>query len=221
VENSACTVVNSRPTRERLRAITNRIPIEVISPGCNPSESIPKTRGDYVVAITKWDRGKKPDFLLDVVEAARSVRHLKVIGFWVGKHVKESFLGEVSRRGLLDRVTVSDPIPEEKLKEIYTHARCLIHPTGEAYGMTALEAASCGCPFVIPLGSGVSDLFLEGVHGFFPREGDVEGFAKCLNWLSENDAAAWQMGYEGWTVSKFHTWNKHAEKLAEVINRVV
>jgi glycosyltransferase involved in cell wall biosynthesis len=85
--------------------------------------------------------------------------------------------------------------------------------------MIPLEAAAHGCPIIIPKRAGVTDLFTDGIHGFFPDEGDVEGFAVSAAKLVANERLAWKMGYDAWNAAKEHTWDNHAKTLAAVLER--
>jgi len=218
IENSTFTVANSDHTRKRISELSPSVPTGVVYPGCSPLDNLPDNRGNYALAVTKWDHSKRPEFLLDPL--AQTKLKMKVVGFWVGANLKPSFLAEVFRRGLKDQVFVFDAVGEEELRTLYSSARCLIHPIREAYGMTALEAASCGSPFIIPRGSGVGEIFQDGLQGFFPAEGDLEAFSKCLSLLALDERAAWRMGVEAWRVSKRHTWTDHAEALASILSKL-
>jgi glycosyltransferase involved in cell wall biosynthesis len=181
--------------------------------------SVPLAREGFILAVTKWDKGKRLDFLLDLLKALPKGVKLVIVGFWVGKGVKEEFLSAIQIGGLKAKVVVSDAVEEDSLRSLYLRARCVVHPTMEAYGMSALEGASCGAPFVIPRGSGVCELFQEGIHGFFPDEGDVNGFSKHLTTLLDNESLAWQMGSEAWRVSNLYSWSDHTKRLVDVISR--
>jgi glycosyltransferase involved in cell wall biosynthesis len=107
-------------------------------------------------------------------------------------------------------------VDEERKTKLFLSARVLVHPIFEAFGVMGLEAAACGCPLIIPRGSGVSELFEDGVHGFFPKEGDVETFANCLDLLLADERKALKMGEAAWKVAKRYTWEAHARKILEV-----
>lgn len=109
-------------------------------------------------------------------------------------------------------------VGEERLKALYSEARVLIHPVIEAFGMSALEAAACGCPMVIPRGSGVAELFEEGKEGFFPQEGDAEAFAGYVEKLLDDESLALEMGKKAWLRAKDLNWQAHAQKLQEILH---
>jgi glycosyltransferase involved in cell wall biosynthesis len=104
-----------------------------------------------------------------------------------------------------------------ELKSLYLRARCLVHTKVEAFGFTGLEAASHGSPMVFPKGSGVTELFIHGVHGYFPEENNTEEYAEYLAKLMNDEGLAWKMGYEAWKIAKKYTWEAHAKELLRAL----
>lgn len=205
-----------------MKKLTRR-PIEVVYPGVEAVEKIPNRRGDYLIAVARWEHGKKPLFLLDVIEKLKKKGHmtrLVMVGPWKSSEVKESFIKNANLHGLSRQIDIYGSVGGEDLKKLYLGARALIHPTIEAFGMTALEASACGAPMIIPKGSGVTDLFIHGVHGFFPQEGNIDEYAECTLLLIENERLAWKMGSEAWRIAKQCTWRRHAEKLGDILQKV-
>jgi len=93
----------------------------------------------------------------------------------------------------------------------------LVHPIVEAFGMFALEAAGCGCPFIVPNGSGVTELFVNGKQGYFLPEGDLNSFVAKLNLLINNEEKAIRMGQEAYGVAKKYSWEKHAGRVKNAL----
>jgi glycosyltransferase involved in cell wall biosynthesis len=187
-------------------------------PGCNPLAKIPRRRGDFIVALSKWDLGKNTPFMLEVLAGLRNKNtKLKIAGGWVQEGVKKDFLKRMDQLGLGDRVEILGRVSEEEKERLFSTARVLIHPIVEAFGMFGLEAAGCGCPIIIPQGSGVNDLFKDSVHGFFPQEGDVKRYVSCLDKLLKNERTAFKMGQTAWGIARRTTWRYHAESIVKII----
>jgi len=217
VEDSLATITCSNAHVELLNKITSR-KIEVVYPGCVPAVSLPRTRGDYILAVTKWDMGKRPSILLEVIQRIRGAR-LVVAGNWVQRSILDNFLKKIKRKELTKQVEVLGPTDQKTLRELYLGANVLIHPIFEAFGMTVLEAASHGCPFIIPKRSGVTDLFTHGIHGFFPTEGNIDEYANYVQVLISDKLLAWKMGHDAWEVTKKNTWKDHTIGLEKIITR--
>lgn len=191
--------------------------IQVVYPGCFAAGNLPAERGDFILAADRWDIGSLPDIFLEMLKNSRQKFQLKIAGCWHNAIFKKRFLGEVTKLGLEDYVQILGPLPSQELRQLFLSARCFIHPTLEAFGMSAFEAASSGCPFIIPAKSGVTDLFTHGKDGFFPAAGDRQEYAKYLMRLVEDKTLAYTMGYSAWETAKKYTWSRHAQEIAAII----
>lgn len=191
---------------------------EVIHTGCNPLESLPARKEDYFLSLSRWDLGKRTDFLIEVLKRLKDKRHTYIMaGNWADEGLREAFIRKAEAAGVRDRIELFGRANDEQKQKLFSSAKCLIHPIIEAFGMFALEAAGCGCPFMIPKGSGVTDLFENGVHGYFPEEGDVNAYVEGLDRLLADDGLSGTMGRKAWERAREHTWLHHAQKIARVI----
>jgi glycosyltransferase involved in cell wall biosynthesis len=220
--SSEVVILPSRYHLDLMKKLTDK-PIKIVYPGVEVAKEIPEKRGDYLLAVARWEHGKKPFFYLDLLERLKEedlLCDLVMVGPWKELSLKKRFLKEVKKRGLINYVRLYGAADRDELKMLYQGARVLVHAVPESFGMIGLEAAACGCPFIIPQNSGVTDLFANGVHGFFPGEGNVEEYAKYTGKLLSDEPFAWKMGYEAWKVAKQYTWQRHATKLNEILNYV-
>jgi len=216
---SEAVILLSKFHLETTKILTNK-PIHIVYPGTEVASKIPHERGSYILAVARWEKGKNPFFLLDVMKMLkqRGVRVALVMdGMWKPPSLRDEFLHRVKEYGLSGQINLVGPSQRDDLVRLYRGARALVHGTTEAFGMTGLEAAAQGAPIVFPKGSGVTDLFVDGVHGFFPNEGDLDGFSNAVSQLSLNEKSAWEMGNAAWSVAKKHTWNEHARALSEAL----
>jgi glycosyltransferase involved in cell wall biosynthesis len=206
---------------EIMKRITKKS-IEVVYHGVDSSKKIPNRRGDYFIAVARWEPGKKPYFLLDIFDTlkSRGIRvKLLMIGSWKTQSLQADFLRKIRKLGLSDTVKLFGVASETELKKLYLGTRALIHPVTESFGMIGLEAAAQGAPMIIPEKSGVTELFTHGIHGFFPKEGDSSAYLEYIEKLALDKQLAWNMGFEAWKIAKQHTWKSHAEKLENVLSR--
>jgi glycosyltransferase involved in cell wall biosynthesis len=216
-------ILPSRYHLNLMKRITDK-PIEIVYPGTDPAIKIPDERGKYLLAVARWERGKKPFFVLDVLEGLKKkgvTPTLSMVGRWRTQKLRENFLKDAKRRGVEKQINLFGHVNEIMLKKLYFGTRVLLHPINESFGMIGLEAAAHGAPIIIPRNSGVTDLFKDGVHGYFPMEGDVNGYVENIARLLTNERLAWKMGHKAWKVSKQYTWKNHANELKKVIQRFI
>lgn len=222
VENSVATLTTSQSNADLLRALTKKGNIEVVHMGCSPLKEIPDQRGDYLLTIERWDRGNTPHILLEVVKSLSREVDLLVAGFWSEEQLRESFVKSIEECGLGNRVKVLGPVSEEELGKLYLNARAWIHPRAEPsiITMPMLEAATHGCPIVIPkLNRADSAPFIHRVNAFFPIEGDIEEYVEYVDKLVSDERLAWRMGCEAWKVAKEYSWESHVAKLENIITK--
>lgn len=194
-------------------------PIEVLPAGCFPVKELPVERENFILTYDRWDIGNKPNMFLDILPRLSKEVNLVVAGHWYPPVIRDEFLRNVQRRGLGHRVKVLGPIDEHQIIDLCSRALVHAHPIKEAFGMQSLEAAGCGCPIVIPKESGVTDLFKEGTHGYFPVEGDIDTFVESIDRIISDPERAREMGRRAWEISKQNTWKEHADRLSKIVEK--
>jgi glycosyltransferase involved in cell wall biosynthesis len=196
--------------------------LEVLYPGCAPLDKLPdyNLRQKFILTYDRWDIGNIPNLYLDLLEGVKDKEvKLMIGGFWHPEGLKEDFLTELKKRGLLNRVQLLGPLNEDKIKMLCSQAMVHVHHNEEAFGMQSLEAAACGCPIIIPSGSGVTDLFEHGVHGYFPPKENIEQLIYYVNLIFNDKVKSSEMGRRAWEAAKTHTWQTYIDKLDEIIRR--
>lgn len=109
-------------------------------------------------------------------------------------------------------ILISEMLPREKIKILYSHARVFACPSlYEPFGIINLEAMSCETPVVGSAVGGIPEIIIEGETGyliplesksrtdFYPKDEVFfqKHFAEKVNYLLENETLAIQMGKAG------------------------
>lgn len=194
--------------------------IKIIYPGVDAAPIFPSRRKNYILAVTSWNSGKRPEYNLEILEKLPQVS-MTMAGNWHPRALQAQFKKLIKNKNLEERVKVTGPIEEKELKQFYSEARVFLQTNDDrGFGMPALEAAAHGCPFVIPMGQGVGELFKDGEDGFFTRERDTKTIISKIQLLLKDPREAERMGESGWQkVVNNYTWQKHAQKLATYLSR--
>ncbi len=216
-DNSLITLTSSKLHAEFIRTFANG-DVDVLYPGCFPLDEIPNKRGDYILTIDRWDAGNKPHMLLDVWERLSKKVELRIAGFWWPDELRQSFIKMRDDKGLTDYVHLLGSVSEEELSQLYLNARALAFPIPVTINMVVMEAASHGCPVVMPEGI---EIFDHDVEGFFAAEGNIDEYAEYLDRLIADERLAWEMGHAGWERTQELSWEQHGKKLEEVITNYV
>jgi glycosyltransferase involved in cell wall biosynthesis len=97
---------------------------------------------------------------------------LKIIG--VGPEMKKL------KRMAGENVEFLGLVSDEKLADVYSHAKALIFPQEEDFGIVPLEAMASGRPVIAYKGGGAAETIIEGKTGMFFNEQNQESLAKVL-----------------------------------------
>src|SRR3989338_5883200 len=191
--------------------------VNIIYPGIEPLKKI-STKKNYLVSVTAWKEGKNPEYNLEIISQLTNSR-LVMAGSWYPSQLERDFRDQVRKSGLAHQVEVKGKISETDLKRLYSKALVFLQTHDDrGFGLSTLEAASCGTTFVIPEGQGVCELFENGVDGYFLPEHDTTGIVKKLALLLANPSQSKAMGEHAWKkVVANYSWEKHALAIANLI----
>jgi glycosyltransferase involved in cell wall biosynthesis len=119
-------------------------------------------------------RRKRPDISVKTVEMLRN---------W-GYNVKLVLVGPYERER--DYIVVKRSCPDKELRELYSKALVLLHPSEwEGFPYAVLEAQACGTPVIV--GPGVPDeALIDGESGFKVASFNPEEYAEKLRMLLED-----------------------------------
>ena len=201
----------------------SRRPLEDLYPACFPNENfVPyNQREKAILTYDRWDIGNKPMIFLELLKRLDTMIMLKIGGFCHAVTLKDEFLSEVKKQKLEDRIELLGPLDEYKIRQLCSAVMLHVHPNEEAFGMQTLEAAACGCCIIIPKGSGVTDLFQHGVHGYFPDKKDFSELLKYVNTVFSNLGQSEKMGKNAWETARKYTWSEYTKRLDQIIRRHV
>jgi len=74
-----------------MKKLANR-PIEIVYSDVEAAEKIPNKRGDYLIAVARWEHGKRASFLLDVLQKLKEkgcTARLVMVGPWKSPKLRE------------------------------------------------------------------------------------------------------------------------------------
>lgn len=189
----------------------------ILPHGCNAARKIPEKRGESILALSRWQKEKRPEFLLEILKELPKAK-MTIAGVWTRNLDLEEFKQLVKKLGLQKRVKVISQFKVSDLPNLFRQARVWVHPHFEAFGMGGLEAASFGCPIIIPQGSGVTDLFRHEVDGFFPQKVTLNEYKKYIRRLLNDERLAFKMGENAWwKIKQEYSWQAHTQNLITLI----
>ncbi len=158
-------LANSRHTAGRIWK-TYRRKAEVIYPPVETEYFTPgDQRGDYYLTISRLVPYKRIDL---IVQAFSEMPDKKLVVIGDGPD------GKKLRAQAGKNVTFLGYQPTETLRQYMRNAKAFVFAALEDFGITPVEAQSCGKPVIAYYGGGALETVIEGVSGvFFPEQSVV------------------------------------------------
>ena len=121
--------------------------------------------------------------------------------------------------GLTYEVIFTGIVPESALPAYYSGAAVFVLPSlYEGFGLTPLEAMSCGCPVITSNTSSLPEVVDSAGITVDPH--DTEGLAKAMRQVLTDNKLRDEMIRKGLERAKEFSWEKTAEQTQEVYNEV-
>ena len=149
-----------------------------------------------VLYAAKFTRRKRPG---DLLEAARRLKAETDRPFTVvmaGSGELEQELRAFCAEHALDNVVFTGFVNQSELPALYAASDVFVLPSEhEPWGLAVNEAMCASLPVVVSREVGcVADLVRDGVNGYTPAAGDIEGLARALQRLIEDEGLRRRQG---------------------------
>lgn len=138
----------------------------------------------------------------------------------VGKKTQDQeWINDLNRNNFLKtNVVFLEHARMEALPTIYTRAYALIHPSlYEGFGLTPLEAMSCGCPTIVSNAASMPEVCGDSTVYVDPH--NVEDIASKMKTLICDQTLRKRLQVKGLQKSQQFSWDKTAEKTMEILDK--
>lgn len=217
--------------RERLKTLPPGVDHGLFSPGSRSEARDELGIGDraVILSVGRIQPLKGVDL---AIAATDELRHaldsdplLLIVGGasgTSGEHEVERLQRLVTERGLEEHVRFLGPQPHDRLPVFYRAAEAvLVCSHSESFGLTALEAHSCGLPVVgTPVG-GLSHIVSEGRSGFLLDERDPTLCAARLKTILSDPDVARSMSEAAKNGAASYSWSNTAQRFVELYDCLV
>ena len=163
-------IANSEISRERIQRFWNR-DATVIHPPVEVERFRVGEPADYALVVGEVTRHKRTDVALEA--ARRAGVRLKVVG--AGPELERLRSKYAATAEFLGRVS------DERLGSLYRHARALVVPNVEEFGIAAVEAQAAGRPVVAAAAGGALETVVDGETGVLVPPDDVDALAEAMS----------------------------------------
>ena len=126
-----------------------------------------KDKKDQIIAVSMWDKGRKPEIYLQLISRLHNFK-LLMVGAWRDDLTFNTFKDKLSEMGLENYVDIIQNISEDELYSLYELSKFNIRFSfGEVGGgMSVFEALSCGTPSIVNEKLGSSKFICDNKIGF-------------------------------------------------------
>ena len=201
--------------------------ITVISNGINNAfytynPGYPKASAPTILYVGRIKKYKGIHFLIEALVKVKEKlpqAELKIVGN--GDYLNE--LKDLTHQLKLDgSVRFTGFVSEEEKIELYRRAWVSVYPSlKEGWGLSNIEANACGTAVAASNVPGLRDSVVDGETGLLFRYGDVDDLAgKLIRVLSDREFVA-RLSKGGLAWAKKFSWDQTAEKVGELMERVV
>ena len=160
-------IANSINVKNRIRNNYNREAVVIYPPVDVSSFEITTKKEDYYFTVSRLVAYKKTE---QIVKAFSKFPHLKLIVAGDGPNRKK--LSKIAT----PNVEIIGYIATETLRNKIKHAKAFIANANEDFGITVVEAQSCGTPIIVPHMGGYMETVNASVGQFFEKQtaSDIE-----------------------------------------------
>ena len=162
--------VNSKHVQERVQKYYRKNSTVIYPPVDTEKFKIGKNDGRYFLAVGRLTSYKRFDLLVD------TFNDIKLPLVIVGTGRDEKMLKKRAGRF----ITFLGAISDIQLSEVYQNAHALVFPQTEDFGITPLEAMSCGTPVIAYAEGGALETVNVGHTGLLFYEQTIESLKKAI-----------------------------------------
>lgn len=134
--------------------------------------------------------------------------------------LEDEMYATIHETGLQDHVHLIGFADDAHLPTLYANAECVVFPSlYEGFGFPVLEGMACGTPVVT---SNVSSLpEVAGDAALLVDPYDIEAIAHAVQQILDDSDLKSQLIQRGYEQIKHFTWERSAQQLVEIYNRVL
>jgi glycosyltransferase involved in cell wall biosynthesis len=178
-------------------------------------------RGPFVLFVSTLEPRKNvPVLLRAFARAARDLPHKLVLVGGVGWNAGPIF-ATIRELNLSDRVVHTGFVSSlGALSALYSGAAAFVFPTlYEGFGLSILEAMTCGCPVIASNSSSVPEV--AGDAALLRDANDVEGIAAALRSVIDDARLRESLIARGHEQARKFSWDRCAKTTLEIYRRLV
>ena len=202
--------------QKRLTVVPNGINTKLF----HPLPGVKREKNRFIVTNSADMPLKGLKYLLKAVADISEKREINLVV--VGTPKKDSGIVQlIDKLGIRDKITFTGRISDEEFIHQYARAYAAVVPSVyEGFGLPVGEAMASGVPVISTTGGALPEV--AGDAAMLVPPADDQALARAMTTLMDNPRLAEELGSAGYLrVQKHFTWEKAAEKTAEVYREAI
>lgn len=177
-------------------------------------------RAGTVIFVGRLETYKKVDVMLRAMKQLEP-RFPRAEIVVIGRGPAADELKELARSlGLAERTRFTGFVSDAERDRLLAEARVCVFPSEkEGWGLTVIEANATGTPVVATDADGLRDSVRDGETGFLVPRDDVDGFARRIGQLLDDDALATRMSAAALAWSEQFDWERATDEMTAAVER--
>jgi glycosyltransferase involved in cell wall biosynthesis len=210
-------VAISRSTAEDLKIIGIKNKIFVIQSGIPviPHNIREERQNNLIAYVGRVKKYKSIDHFVKAVAKLKKRKNVEAV--IVGDGDARNDLIHLSQNMNVD-IQFTGFVTEEEKYRMYHRARVVVQPSiKEGWGLTAIEAQSCGTPVVCANSPGLREVIQDGKTGFLYDYGDINSLVQKILVLLDNEKRWRQFSSSARVWASEFSWDRAADTLEQII----
>ena len=224
----AWTVVSNYLKNEMVRMdgnLQDRISVLPLPHDENLFDRDPSVKKDpnLIVSVTRYTEQKRVDYLVKAFSKARlsfPEARLEIYGEGPNQSEIEALIKQL---GLPESVSVHQPVPQAKLRDIYNRASVVVlNSYREGFGLTLSEAMLCGTAVVGTNSGGIPDIIEHDRRGLLVEPDDIASLSEAMQLLLKDSDLRERLAAEGYRFARDnYASSALAKKYADLVRGAV
>ena len=198
---------------------TNSRNVEFLPLGVDTVDCVlPELRKRFILTYSFWDRWRKPETYLDLLEHVPDQITLIVAGRWHDASFQDEFKRSLKSRCITNRVKLIEEMSESYKNELLTNAIAFVRFGFEEKGTPGgiLEAFGSGCPVIVNRELGGASIIQNEENGFVVDT--IAEAGKIIRRLIADRDLFYSISENAYATARQLSWRVHTNKILKGLN---
>ncbi|KPJ72683.1 hypothetical protein AMJ52_05505 [candidate division TA06 bacterium DG_78] len=210
-------VAISHSTAEDLKTIGVKNKIFIVQSGIPtiPQDIKEGRQNNLIAYVGRVKKYKSIDHFVKAIAVLKQKKHVEAV--IVGDGDARNDLIHLAHKLNVD-VQFTGFVSEQEKYRMYHRSRVVVQPSiKEGWGLTAIEAQSCGTPVVCASSPGLREVVQDGKTGFLYEYGNIDSLVEKIMALMDNEKIWKNFSSAARTWASGFSWNRAADKLEQIL----